>query len=230
MGPDRESSRRNTAARNAADDPPKDVSKKRRRTDRYPRPGAPTEREAAALAALDKFSRGVFLLDNDGVISFTNRAAEAMLARDNGLLIHANQLRFKSSVTNDAFAQFISQGSDASADKRVLCVAAIPPGCLYRMLVSRLDHGAGYCVFVYEPNGGQQPLPVSVLRDLYGLTVAEANLAIELFVGRSLAQAASARGISINTAKHTLKSVFQKCSVSSQAELLLLLSLGPRTL
>ena len=73
-------------------------------------------------------------------------------------------------------------------------------------------------------------LPISVLRRLYRLTPAEAHLANALFQGKSFAQAAEARGISLNTAKYTLKSIFSKCEVSSRSELLLLLSLGPRTL
>jgi DNA-binding CsgD family transcriptional regulator len=97
------------------------------------------------------------------------------------------------------------------------------------VLVSALEHRAGYCVFVYEPKGGYRQLPIGVLRRLYRLTPAEAHLANALFQGKSFAQAAEARGISINTAKYTLKSIFSKCEVSSRAELLLLLSLGPRT-
>jgi DNA-binding CsgD family transcriptional regulator len=107
----------------------------------------------------------------------------------------------------------------------------------YRVLVSRLAHrhkrdgrGAGYCVFIYEPNGGHQPVAASVLRQLYGLTPAEARLANELFGGQSLTESAKTSGISVNTAKSMLKRIFTKCAVHSQPELLLLLSLGPRTM
>jgi DNA-binding CsgD family transcriptional regulator len=70
----------------------------------------------------------------------------------------------------------------------------------------------------------------SVLRQLYGLTPAEARLANELFGGQSLAESAKISGISVNTAKSMLKRIFTKCAVHSQSELLLLFSLGPRTL
>ncbi len=92
------------------------------------------------------------------------------------------------------------------------------------------DAAAGYCVFIYEPSGGHRPVPAVVLQQLYGLTTAEARLANELFGGRSLVESAQAAGISVNTAKSVLKRIFTKCAVSSQSELVLLLSLGPRTL
>ena len=85
-------------------------------------------------------------------------------------------------------------------------------------------------MFIYEPAGGPRKLPERLLRQLYGLTPGEARLANQLFVGDSLVEAAAHLGISINTAKATLKRVFGRCSVGSQTELVQLLSLGPRTL
>ena len=211
-----------TAARRAPAAVPKGG---RRRTDRYA-----ANPERATLAALDKFSRGVILLDVDGRVSFANRTVEKMLARDDGLLLRKKRLQFKCAASQSALPQFLAERSGAAGQSLVLCTAERPRSCAYRILVSALEHGVGYCVFVYEPNGGHRALLMRVLRSLYRLTPAEAHLANELFKGKSLAQAAKARGISINTAKYTLKSIFSKCQVSSRAELLLLLSLGPRTL
>jgi len=202
---------------------------KRRRTDQYAPSQEPSERERAALASLDKLSRGVFLLDADGAVVYANRAAEAMVARSDGLTLRKHRLQFSCENSQAAFDSFLGN-TDQASESLVLCTRGSSRSCPYRVLVSQLEHGAGYSVFVYEPNGGQKPLPVSVLKRLYGLTTAEANLANELFAGKALAEAARARGVSINTAKYTLKSIFSKCEVKSRAELLLLLSLGPRTL
>ncbi len=90
------------------------------------------------------------------------------------------------------------------------------------------EASAGFCVFIHEPLGRQRPVPVQVLKELYGLTAAEARLVNSLYVGQSLQSAAATGGISLNTAKTVLKHVFVKCEVSSQAELLQLLALGPR--
>lgn len=192
----------------------------------------------AALATFDKFNRGVFLLDDDGHVCFANRAAEAMVARQDGLLKRRGRLQFQAVDADASFEAFLANCHHAS-DSGSLVLRVDGPRLRhpYRVLVSRLaarhkrgGRGAGYCVFVYEPNGGHRPVPVTILRQLYGLTPAEVRLTNELFGGRSLAEAAVASGISINTAKSVLKRIFVKCAVGSQTELLLLLSLGPRTL
>jgi DNA-binding CsgD family transcriptional regulator len=194
--------------------------------------------QEAALATLDKFNRGVFLLDDNGAVCFANRAAEAMVAKNDGLLLRRGRLQFTAVDANAVFEVFLANVRYAS-DSGGLVLRAERSRLKqpYRVLVSRLAHRhkrdgsrAGYCVFVYEPNGGHQPVAASVLRQLYGLTPAEARLANELFGGQSLIESAKTSGISVNTAKSMLKRIFTKCAVHSQPELLLLLSLGPRTL
>jgi DNA-binding CsgD family transcriptional regulator len=209
----------------------------RRRIDSHASVGASAIHEAA-LATLDKLNRGVFLLNGDGTIVFANRAAEAMVARNDGLLLRRGRLQFKAVDATAAFVAFLSSNHQAT-DSGGLVMRA-PRSRLkhpYRVLASRLAHrhtrdrrGPAYCVFIYEPNGGHQRVAASILRQLYGLTPAEAGLANELFGGQSLAESAKARSISVNTARSMLKRIFTKCAVHSQPELLLLLSLGPRTL
>jgi PAS domain-containing protein len=191
----------------------------------------------AALATLDKFNRGVLLLDADGAVSFANRAAQAMLARNDGLQLRRERLQFTAADATAAFQAFLFDTKNPVGDCGLVLRLESPHiGGAYRVLVSRLalrrdaDRDAGYCVFIYEPNGGQKPLPVPLLMHLYRLTAAVARLTNELFIGRSLAEGAKASGITINTAKSVLKAIFTKCAVGSQSELLLLLSLGPRTL
>jgi DNA-binding CsgD family transcriptional regulator len=208
----------------------------RRRSDRLEANSA-TVAGAAALATLDKLNRGVFLLDATGRVCFANQAAEAMTARVNGLRVRRGRLQFESADANAEFEGLLTGVVASDRASLVLRVDGSRRRAPYRVLVSPLaprsghrGHGAGYCVFIYEPNGGQKPLPGKLLANLYGLTAAEARLANELFGGRSLADSAVACGISINTAKSVLKRIFTKCSVTSQSELVLLLSLGPRTL
>lgn len=194
-------------------------------------------RHAASLATLDKLNRGVFLLDPDGMVTFANRAAESMVARDDGLWLRKHRLQFRCEHTQAALESFLADCSRGAGEGLVLCNGGSARACRYRVLVSPLEprsahigRVAGYCVFIYEPNGGQKPLSGKLLQNLYRLTAAEARLANELFRGRPLAQAAAACGIRMNTAKSMLKQIFSKCAVHSRSELLLLLSLGPRTL
>ena len=209
----------------------------RRRTDNKSSGGAGVLQDAA-LATLDKFNRGVVLLGADGLVCFANPAVEAMVARKDGLRLRRKRLQFDDVDANAALQEFLVQGDRAvDGGSVVLRVENRRRDGTYRVLVSPLllrrprDSGhVGYCVFIYEPNGGQKPLPGPVLKNLYHLTAAEARLANELFLGQSLAAAARACGTSVNTAKSVLKRIFTKCAVHSQSELVLLLSLGPRTL
>ena len=57
------------------------------------------------------------------------------------------------------------------------------------------------------------------MRVVYGLTPAEARLTALLVRGHGLASAAEALGVSRNTAKYHLKTVFGKIGISRQTEL-----------
>ena len=62
-------------------------------------------------------------------------------------------------------------------------------------------------------------IPEQRLRQAYGLTRAEAALAVRLVAGMSLREAARELGVSDNTAKAQLKAVFVKLDVDRQASL-----------
>jgi DNA-binding CsgD family transcriptional regulator len=191
---------------------------------------------SAACGVLDKLNRGVVIIDGRATVLFANRAARAMLQRRNGLAIDNDGcLRFMPVEAAEALTAYLlarqGNGESGSLVLRLPCSQGRHP---YRVLVSRLetvqhvDHPS-HCVLIYEPGGGQRPLPLDVLRELYGLTPAEARIVNALFTGQSLTQTAHTLGISVLTARTTLKHVFSKCEVGGQAELMLLVSLGPRT-
>jgi DNA-binding CsgD family transcriptional regulator len=192
---------------------------------------------AAACAVLDKLNRGVVIIDTTATVRFANRAARAMLQRRNGVAVDEDgRLAFLPPAAAASLAAYLQAERDNSEPASIVLKIQRSPGhSHYRVLVSRLDTVAqvgdpSHCVLIYEPSGGQRPLPSAVLRDLYGLTPAEARLVNALFTGQSLIEAATTLGISVLTARTTLKHVFAKCEVGGQAELLMLLSLGPRTL
>jgi DNA-binding CsgD family transcriptional regulator len=172
----------------------------------------------------------VLLLDADGVVQFMNRAARVLISRGHGLSLRKHRLTFASASAQAAF-EACRAGKRAS-----LVLRAGGPNHAHRpysVLLSPLespDGAVGFCVFIHEPIGKQRPVPAQVLRQLYGLTAAEARLVNALYMGQSLQSAAATGGISHNTAKSVLKRVFVKCEVGSQAELLQLLALGPRAL
>lgn len=76
----------------------------------------------------------------------------------------------------------------------------------------------GALVVVTEPDAPLQ-VPEGLLRDLYGLTPAEARLAASLAAGRTLQEHAEAEGTATGTARWRLKQVFAKTETRRQAEL-----------
>jgi DNA-binding CsgD family transcriptional regulator len=87
--------------------------------------------------------------------------------------------------------------------------------------------GALSIVFVTSMVPSASPAP-SLLQALFDLTPAEARTASQITEGRSVEQMSSATGLSQNTIRTHLKSVFQKTGVERQAELVSLLSVSLR--
>lgn len=63
----------------------------------------------------------------------------------------------------------------------------------------------------------------SVLRSCFGLSAAEARLASQLSIGHTLDQASAALGVSKETSRNQLKSVFAKIGIGRQSELIAVL-------
>ena len=74
-----------------------------------------------------------------------------------------------------------------------------------------------------DSNRRQLPTP-SLLIDIFGVTLAEARLTLKLLEGLSLTAAAEALGVSRNTARTQLSSVFSKTDLNSQTQLVKLVS------
>lgn len=194
-----------------------------------------------ACAALDKLDRGVLLVDECGDVHFSNRPALRMLESCRDLRVRNGRLEVLKREMREQITGFLANRPAAEgATSLMLRLRGSRVDENYRALVSRLDvasndlttvtRNAFFVVFIYEPDGAPAPLPLQVMTRFYGLTLGEARLANELFVHRNLGIAATALGITVNTARSVLKRVFHKCAVGSQGELLQLLALGPRTL
>lgn len=69
------------------------------------------------------------------------------------------------------------------------------------------------------PTGRTQPQAVERYQDLLGLTRAESRLALKLRDGMALKEASAALGISINTARNQLHSIFDRLGVNRQGDL-----------
>ncbi|MFO7691976.1 MAG: hypothetical protein R6V57_02705 [Vicinamibacterales bacterium] len=197
----------------------------------------------AAEAVLDKLNRGVVIFDESGRVHFANNAALQAAHGSGAIAIVDGRLGFGESAAQEHFEAFLRQSREladggtgqSSVVMRIGAGTGRPP---YRVLLSPLNTAgdsaaggrpAGHVLMIYEPHADRH-VPKRILRELYSLSDAEADLTVLLFEGESLDAASQRLHISVNTAKTHLHHVFVKCDVHSQGELLQLLSLGPRTL
>jgi DNA-binding CsgD family transcriptional regulator len=205
-------------------------------------------READALdqglrSALDSMEMGVVLVDVSQRICWASRAAEAILASRDGLRLEGGEIRADSRSDNahlqrqicDAIRMrtgaHLATGGVVSlsrpSGRRSLEVVVAPLG--YDSTLRSVTPTGGALVFVLDPEAGL-PDEQEVLRALYGFTPAEAYLARLLADDLSLSEAAARAGITVQTARHRLKSLFEKTNTHRQSSLVRLLVRGPASL
>jgi DNA-binding CsgD family transcriptional regulator len=186
--------------------------------------------------ALARLQVGVFLIDSIGQVAFSNPMGDQLVG--DGLLSAHGKLsaRFASerealetaiaAVTNGADAlnaaprPILVHGLDA---ERFLAIYVLPARMPSGHVVEHLLAGVQAAVVVIPFRAGERADP-SIVRDLLGLTLAEARIATLIGSGFAPRQAASELGITEETARTTLKRVFDKVGVSRQSELAVLLT------
>jgi DNA-binding CsgD family transcriptional regulator/PAS domain-containing protein len=195
---------------------------------------AARQRRDALAEVIDRVPQGVILLDTRGRVVTTNRRAEQIAAQDDGFCLAAAGLRAgdprADSGLRDAIHKAL-EGLTGMATQNVLTIPRPSGRPNYGVIVTRLvgepqrEDDPALIVFVGDPDAGHVSL-CQILRRLYSLTEAEAELVQLLVDGRSLEEAAAARGVTRNTARTQLKHVFAKTGTKRQGELVRLVLAG----
>jgi DNA-binding CsgD family transcriptional regulator len=84
-------------------------------------------------------------------------------------------------------------------------------------------NGASLLVITFDPEIQQTP-PANMLRRMFGLTQAEAEVAVGIACGQRITEIAAERGVKAETVRTHTKTVFGKTRTRSQAELVALLT------
>ena len=182
-------------------------------------------------AALDSSDVATLLVDRNGRLGFVNRAAERILARNNGLRRAGELLsgtRLADTMRLQAAIEHVVHGTSSG-------VSGAPVVALHRkgarpllaavVAVDRKatdDDGAAAIVHVFDPEQDIESLLDPVCR-LYGLSPVEGRLATLLAGGAQLADAARTMAIQEQTARSYLKQIFLKTDTNRQAELVWLM-------
>lgn len=182
---------------------------------------------------LDRLERAVVVTGPEGHVRFANRAADQLLSRGAGIDVTRGRLRAERSCHSDALAALIDRaartgiGAGSAAvdavsiprpnDNSALAVVAEPLAPAHSECLGH-STAPGAVLFISDSEASNRP-SVERLGIVYGLTPAEARLTSLVVRGNGLASAADELGISPNTAKYHLKTVFGKVGVTRQTQL-----------
>lgn len=177
---------------------------------------------------LDRIAVGVALLDRKAGVLFVNQALRSM-AIEGALNLRNQRLSSYSAAHAKRLDELIQSAFRGSAGATM----AIPhpsDGRSVTLLVSSIRsrdidrfasldmRDAAAMVFVLDP-AVSTTMPSEWVMDAYGLTLAEARVALHAASGSSVIQIGAQLKISPNTVKTHLRRVFSKLGIGSKAEL-----------
>lgn len=188
-------------------------------------------------AALGQLSLGLIILNPDGRVDYCNAVADVLLKYHQGLKITDQQtLQAHLHSENKQLQQLISQSIVAGKEEKAYRHQAIAlhhpdQEHVIHIMVAMLDDpqtqvAQGKVALYLSIPESPFNLSVEALHTLYSLTPAESAIAIALVNGLSLAQISKANGVSIETVRSQLKSIFIKMGVKKQQDVIRLLLSG----
>jgi DNA-binding CsgD family transcriptional regulator len=200
-----------------------------------------TLREDTALMKdiADRMNTGIILVDRRGTVRWRNRYADLIIERSQHLAVVGGTLRCSNVEDHRRISQFL--GGVRSPGQRLLTtvgpsycnpiqILAIPTNVGAALAETVRAHGVTIALLLSDPDG-QIALSPADIRELFGLTPAEAALAAALGEGLTLHDYAERHGVSVGTVRNQLKCIFSKTGATRQPELVRLLcaSVSART-
>ena len=185
--------------------------------------------------ALDLLQTALVLLDASKKVVFVNRAARIMLDECTALCFHGSKLVPKNAAESARLQELIAKAILTGNGMAVHGVGVmqifrtgqrplnllVSPFCCETN--SSLPGRAAVAVFLNDPER-RPSVPSEILRVLFGLTAAETHLGLHIVGGNSLSDAADLIGVSRETVKSQLRSIFQKTGTKRQGELIKLIT------
>jgi len=185
--------------------------------------------------AMTQLALATIILDEKGDILQTNPIADELLVQLDGLRIidgklsinrSADNLRLRELVADATAAQRQGQSSIAQAMSVERPSGRAPLGLVVRPVPARewAEGQQAPCVGIFISDPEQRAsAPKERLVELFGLTPAESGLAIALANGLTLDEATAELGISRNTGRAHLRSIFAKTGMTQQTKLVRLI-------
>lgn len=187
-----------------------------------------------ALDLVDQWRHGCVLVSAAGKVLYANRAANGVAGSQDGLSLGCSGLHAAVAVEDAALHRLIHRACAGNGDgirtggrlavsrgsgRRPYTLQVLP---LKSNGASFLNGPAAALVIIVD-HERETHLPPAGLRELYGLTAAEAEVALRILRGHGLQYAANELGVSLLTARTHLQRGFEKTGTHRQAELVRLL-------
>jgi DNA-binding CsgD family transcriptional regulator/PAS domain-containing protein len=183
--------------------------------------------------ALDILPTGIIFFGAKGRIVFMNRSASAVVNQRDGLLATGEGLRAERPSESASLTKTILEAVSPSNGIGLLGEGTVQVSRRTRpalqIVVSPLRDKAidssgpvSAVAFVIDPLQRQRPAQ-DILRTLFGLSPAECRVALLLGDGRSPREISQTIGVSFNTVRSQMKSIFAKTGAKRQGELIRLL-------
>ena len=183
--------------------------------------------QATIASIVDRLRAGVILCRMNGEVRWHNRAAARMLADGGPLALVHGQLRGVSAESRQRLSRLLSPSCHddmvtatlGDADENMVQVIALPNGAFNEAAAHGWsDEQDGVALILIDPS--QAPLlSAGHVTSLFGLTPAEAQLAVALSQGASLNAYANRRGVSVGTVRIQMKRILEKTDSRRQADL-----------
>lgn len=181
--------------------------------------------------AIEAMGIGTILLNVQGHVIYSNPISKALLANQNMLLLRNEKLSCTRNRERAMLAELIDKAladstgqfshalpltTDGSSELLLLIRAVAYPLC------ESNEPGPRVAIFLNQ-RGARAAVPRDLIRDLFNLSRAEADLSMVLSDGKTLAQAAELLHISEHTARTYSKRIYAKTGTNRQAELVQLI-------
>ncbi|KUI36396.1 LuxR family transcriptional regulator [Mycobacterium sp. IS-1496] len=196
---------------------------------------AELRRDAGDLAgAIDSMRQAVLVVTANSVVLYCNSSASMLLRRADGLAVRSGRLRALRSDVDAALAHAVYDAlgmgdGGARSGASVLCPR---PSGGHAFVAHTFPFPAGEergwaepraLVVIADPDNRPQP-PKEMLRNLFGLTNGECDVALRVAGGQGLTPISEELSVSLATVKTHLQHVFDKTDTHRQAELVRLLT------
>ena len=183
--------------------------------------------EAKSECGLELFERmrqAVLIVDREARVLYANGSAETLLRRGDGLVAGPGGVRGNRPIGTRRLREALARAA-SGVDGGAVVLERVAGRPLYALATPIRDgdrwfapRGPRVLLTLSDP---EQPAALSArtLSELFGLTPAEAKVALLLHQGRNLNSVAAALGVTRNTARTHLQQVLAKTGCHRQAEL-----------